>query len=386
MELVFWTCMALLIYTYIGYLGALLVLTKSPFFPKHPVIGYADNWPAVDILIVAYNEERVIGRRIENCLSVDYPKDSLNIWVVSDGSTDNTNEIIRRYERENKNVHTLIVPRAGKANAINAAIPHLVADFIVFSDANVEFSAQSVQNMMKHFADKNVGCVCGKLIYRNPKEIISGKGESLYWKYETLLKCLESKIGYVAGANGAIYAIRKYLVEKLPKGTINDDFILSMSTVKKGFKCLYEENSIAYEEVALSPKAEFFRHVRDGAGHYLAIVHLLGLLNPFLGIRSFIFWSHRIIRWIAPFLIMAVLVMNMFLLGKFLYNLIFIFQLIFYMLAAIGLFEQGNRKPPMYMYIPLYFLSLNIALLLGFFKAITGAQKMTWERTDRACI
>ena len=383
MELIFWICIALLFYTYFGYLGVLLLITKLPAFRKRPAVEEHANWPTVDVLVAAYNEELVIGKKIENCLNADYPEGLLQVWIVSDGSTDDTDVIARRYEKEHKNVHVLVFPRAGKANAINTAVPCLNSDLIVFSDANVEFPPQAVKNMIEHFTDESVGCVCGKLVYRNPKGIISGKGESFYWKYETLLKRLESRIGYVSGANGAIYAIRTSLVEKLPKGTINDDFVTSMRAVKKGFKCLYEEKAAAYEEVAPSAESEFKRHVRDGAGHYLAIVHLAGLLNPFLGLRSFIYWSHRIIRWMGPFFILTVLVANIFLLGKAKYNAIFILQVAVYMLAVVGFLVQGKKKLPFFVYVPFYFMSLNVALFLGFVKAITGTQKMSWESTRR---
>ena len=235
-----------------------------------------------------------------------------------------------------------------------------------------------------HFTDPRVGCVCGRLIYNNPRGVISGKGESFYWRYETVLKKLESRIGYVAGANGAVYAIRKSLFEELPQKTINDDFTLSMKIVQNGFKCIYEENAIAFEDVACDMISEFKRHVRDGAGHYIAIVYLLKLLNPFLGIRAFIYWSHRIFRWFAPLMLIIIFILNIFLVDDFLFFIFLIFQLIFYAFALIGLCcVRKNKKLPFVMYIPFYFCNLNTALFYGFMRVVNGQQKVTWESTAR---
>ena len=293
----------MIVYTYIGY-PIVLYLWSNLFDVKRKNEGRADYaWPTVSLLIAAYNEEKVISAKIENCLMLDYPKDLLHIWVASDGSSDNTNRMVKKYTEAQAHIHLLEFPRTGKSGILNQAMKLLNSEVVVFSDANTEYSADAVKRLVRHFEDPDVGCVSGRLIYRNPGETISGKGESIYWKYETALKKMESKLGYVAGANGAIYAIRRDLFEPFPPRTINDDFTLSMKIVMKGFKCVYDENAIVYEDVAPTMQSEFNRHVRDGAGHYIAVVHLLGLLNPLLGLRSFIYWSHRIFRWMVPFLL-----------------------------------------------------------------------------------
>jgi cellulose synthase/poly-beta-1,6-N-acetylglucosamine synthase-like glycosyltransferase len=257
-------------------------------------------------------------------------------------------------------------------------------EIVVFSDANTKYDPNSIKKLIVHFTNPKVGCVCGRLVYRNPGEILSGKGESFYWRYETALKKLESKIGYIAGANGAIYAIRRSLFEPLPMKTINDDFTVSMKIVEKGFKSLYEENALAHEEVAPNMKSEFKRHVRDGAGHFIAIGYLLKLLNPFLGVRSLIYWSHRIFRWVAPFMLILVFISNILLIDRLFYLGLFLIQVMFYAFALIGLFsERENRKLPFLTYIPFYFCNLNAALLYGFIRVISGVQKTTWESTTR---
>ena len=380
--IIFWFCIISVIYGYVGY--PILLMAGSMFTSKgKKKYDVIDLWPRVDMLIAAYNEEKVIGSKLKNCLTLDYPVDKFRVWVVSDGSIDKTNEIVQKYASEDERICLIALERTGKSGAINKAISLLSGDVIVFSDANTEFEPQAVKNLVRNFADKTVGCVCGRLIYRNSGQTISGKGEGFYWQYETLLKKLESDIGYVSGANGAIYSIRRGLFEPLPNGTVNDDFMISMRIVEKKFKCIYEEYAIAYEETAPTMESEFNRHVRDGAGHYISVLHLIGLLNPLLGVRSFIYWSHRIVRWGLPFILVGLFCINVLLLGRSLYQVVFIIQCIFYVLAIAGLLAIRHKHLPFIIYAPFYFCNLNAALLIGFLKVVSGQQKMTWERTER---
>jgi len=334
-------------------------------------------------VIAAYNEENVIAKKMENCLSIDYPRGLLEILVISDGSSDKTNEIVKKYAKNNDRIIFIELPRTGKSGALNKGIEHASNDIIVFSDANTEYATDALKILVSHFHDPSVGCVGGRLIYRNPRKVKSGEGESFYWRYETMLKKMESQIGYVAGANGAIYAIRKKLFKPLPRRTINDDFTISMRVVLDGYRSIYEENAVAYEEVASTPQSEFTRHVRDGAGHYIAIWHLRRLLNPFLGIKSFIYWSHRILRWAAPFILIILFITNLALINDTFYKFIFIPHAFFYISAIITAIFFQKINIPFFLYIPYYFCSLNLALILGFIKAITGMQKPTWESTKR---
>jgi poly-beta-1,6-N-acetyl-D-glucosamine synthase len=383
MKIVYWLALGIIIYAYFGY-PIILFLLSSIFFPKQETeVKKNNSWPYVSLLIAAYNEEKVIGSKIENCLALDYPKDLLDVWIASDGSFDNTNSIVKKYVSTNKNIHLLEFPRTGKSGILNKAIKSIRGEIVVFSDANTEYSTDALKRLVKHFEKPDVGCVSGRLYYRNPGKTISGKGESLYWKYETALKRMESQLGYVAGANGAIYAVRRDLFEPFPPRTINDDFTLSMKIVTKGYKSVYEGNAAVYEDVAPTMESEFNRHVRDGAGHYVAVVHLLGLLNPFLGLRSFIYWSHRIFRWMVPFLLILLFIVNISLLDELSYRVLFILQCIFYFIAIIGWVGIKKANLPFLIYVPFYFCNLNSALFLGFLRAVANVQKTTWERTER---
>lgn len=379
----FWIGIFVISYAYIGYPLVLIVLNKMFQNESKTDKDIVVHLPSVSLLIAAYNEEEVIGNKIKNSLQLDYPPDKLEIWIASDGSTDKTNEIVKTFMQSDKRIHLLEFKRSGKSVVLNKAMHSLQNDIVVFSDANTEYASDATRKLVKHFLDPRIGCVCGRLVYRNPEEVISGKGESFYWKYETILKKMESKLGYVAGANGAIYAIRKGLFTPLPPGTINDDFEISMQIVKKGFRCIYEENAFAYEDVALTMQSEFKRHVRDGGGHYIAVMHLLGLLNPFLGIRSFIYWSHRILRWAVPFILIIIFIINGMLINHSCFKTIFVLQVSFYVLVIISFFGVKSKRLPFLMYIPFYFCNLNLALLVGFFKVVFGMQKTTWERTER---
>jgi len=383
MKIIYWLIFGIIFYTYFCYPIVLYLLSKLFEFKNKKGVNDYNKWPKIGLLIAAYNEEKVISAKIENCLMLDYPKDLLHIWIASDGSSDNTNKMVKKYVETNERIHLLEFLRTGKSGILNKAMESLKDEIIVFSDANTEYSTDSLKKLVKPFEDPDVGCVSGRLIYRNPGETISGKGESFYWKYETALKKMESKLGYVAGANGAVYAIRKDLFEPFPPRTINDDFTLSMKIVAKGYKSVYEENATVYEDVAPTMESEFNRHVRDGAGHYIAVVHLLGLLNPFLGLRSFIYWSHRIFRWMVPFLMILLFMVNIFLLDELIYKYLFILQCIFYIVAIIGWAGIKKARLPFFIYVPFYFCNLNSALFLGFLRAVANTQKTTWERTER---
>ncbi|MBL6989697.1 MAG: glycosyltransferase family 2 protein [Bacteriovoracaceae bacterium] len=336
------------------------------------------------MLIAAYNEEKIIEAKLQNTLELNYPLDCLEIIVASDGSSDKTSSIVECLSKQHPQIKLIEFKRMGKSNVINAAIESVSTDIIVFSDANTMYDSNALKELVSRLAPQDVGCVCGRLIYHNPKDIISGTGESIYWKYETQLKIMESHLGYVAGANGAIYAIKKQLFEKMPLGTINDDFMISMKIVQNGYKSLYAPEAKAYEEVAPSVGGEFKRHIRDGAGHYIALLHLLKLFNPFIGIRSFIFWSHRILRWCAPVFLIILFLLNLYLANTYaFYKILLVPHATFYLLAVIGLLIRHRKKIPFLIYVPFYFCNLNLALFLGLLKALTKQQKTIWSSTQR---
>lgn len=377
----FWLLLVALVYAYFGYPLALLLL--QPFRRKTSERHPPDSSQSITMIIAAYNEAQVIEEKLRNCMELDYPSDKLEFLVVSDGSTDHTEELVSNFALTNPRVRLLTVPRGGKAMAINEAMAKVRSELVVYSDANTMYDAHSVVRLARHFAAPDIGCVCGKLVYTNPGDVMSGKGESFYWRYETALKKLESALGYVAGANGAIYAIRRGLFDPLRPGSINDDFLISMRIIQNGFKCIFDDQAVAYEDVALDEHAEFRRHVRDGAGHYHAVWQLLKLLNPMLGLRAFIYLSHRILRWLAPFIMMALFLLNLLLVNSGFYLALLLAQGVFYSAAVLGLLLGRTKKLPFILFVPYYFCNLNTALLVGFVRLIIGKQKSAWQSTAR---
>ncbi len=376
---IFWILFFLIVYTYFIYP---LILRVIIIFLSDKKTNNIDINFTIDFVILAYNEEKVIESKILNSIEATKNIKNSKIIIVSDGSTDRTNKIVKKYLKNSK-IKLYEFKRLGKSQAINKIIPKLNSEIVVFSDANIEYTNFTISNLIKPFINEKVGCTCGKLVFRNPGNIISGKGESMYWKYENTLKKLESRIGYVSGATGAVYAIRRNLFKQLPNNCINDDFTISMKIIEKGFKCIYTENAIVYENVAPSVKSEFKRHIRDATGHYISIIHLYKLINPFLGLRSFIFWSHRLLRWSVPFFMIFIFISNIFLLNLDFYFSIFLTQISFYFLALVGLIFHNKKKLSFVFYVPFYFTNLNFSLLVGFFNSLFYKQSGMWNSTQR---
>jgi cellulose synthase/poly-beta-1,6-N-acetylglucosamine synthase-like glycosyltransferase len=330
--------------------------------------------PNVAIVCAVFNEERVLREKIENFFSLDYK--NIHLYIGSDGSYDKTNDIINEYSTEQR-IHAFFFPRRGKVHVINDLMNLASADILVFTDANTMFDKQAVEKLVNIFVQNcSVGAVCGRLILLDHSGV---SGEGFYWRYETFIKRLENRVDCVIGANGAIYAVRKKLLKPLPTNTINDDFTISMNVLQQGFGVKYEESAIAYEE-ANHDHVEFKRHVRDGAGHYRAMAYFWRLLNPFKGKLFFLYVSHRVIRWIVPFLLLYVYSCAIFLATE-KEMAIIVWPLFLFMINAIVGYCTKTRIK--LFYIPFYFLYINFALLCGFFRNLLGIQKVTWNSTQR---
>jgi len=335
----------------------------------------------VTMIVAAYNEEKIIEDKMRNIAELDYPDEKLSVIIASDGSNDGTNGIVKRYESES--LRLIEYPRMGKVNVLNRTVPLAPGEIVVFSDANTMYDSQAVARLVEQFKDPNVGCVCGRLELMNPKKVQSGVGEGFYWRYETWIKRMESRFGCVVGANGAIYAIRKTLFEEMPDYVINDDFHISMKIMERGYKVIYENDATGIEEVAPDSKSEFLRHVRDGAGHYREIRCLTGLLNPMRGMRSFAYMSHRLVRWMVPFFLPLIFLVNIVLIDYPAYAAILLMQIGLYLMAAVAFLLQENAIKIGFLRIPLFFLTTNLALMIGFLKNVLGTQTVTWNRTER---
>jgi cellulose synthase/poly-beta-1,6-N-acetylglucosamine synthase-like glycosyltransferase len=376
----FWACAIGVAYAYAAYPAVLYVLARL-FGRVHSAPRLDDaQLPSVSLLIAAHNEETVIEDRIVNALAMDYPREKLEIIVASDGSTDETASIVRRYASAVRLLD--YVDRRGKATVLNAAMRETHGEIILLSDANTYTDSQAARSLVRWFTNPCVGAVCGKLVLIDSQ---SGRNvDSMYWKYETFLKVNESRLGALLGANGAIYAIRREMLQPIPNHTIIDDFMIPL-LAKQRFGCeiIYDQDATAREETAPDVATEFRRRTRIGAGGWQAIGMLWRLLSPRRGWIAFTFFSHKILRWTCPFFMLLLLATNLLLIGSSGYRILLCAQLALYLAAlASGRLWKGA---PLGRTLRLanMFLSMNAALLVGFFRWLSGPQTGIWSRTQR---
>lgn len=385
-EVVYWGAVALTAYAYLGY--PILVWLWSRCCPPLTGIrelavgsGHASSadWPVVSLVIAAYREESVILQRLTNALLIDYPADRFEILVGCDGAEDLTGELVQTIG--DSRVRLIQFPaRRGKASVLNDCIPRARGEIVVLSDANTMTDPQAVKRLVRNFRDGRVGGVCGKLLLTDP---VTGQNvDSLYWKYENFLKDCEGRLGALLGVNGAIYALRKDLYEPIPPDAIIDDFLIGMRLYQGGYRLVYDQEALAYEETPSTIQAEFQRRARIGAGGFQSLVWLWPLLSPKYGRLAFAFWSHKMLRWFCPLFLMAALGSNLLLMRDTFYARLLVVHALFYLVAVSGLGAAfGPAWKPFR--IPAMFVSMNSALLVGFWRWLHKSQGAAWTRTAR---
>jgi cellulose synthase/poly-beta-1,6-N-acetylglucosamine synthase-like glycosyltransferase len=372
-ELVFLVSATAIVYSY-GIYPLLLALV--PTRPRKQSSEPAE-WPPVSVVISVYNEEKHIALRIDNLLALDYPSDKLEILIGSDGSTDGTNEFVRDASDPRVKLHAF-PQRNGKPGVLNRLVPLARGELLVFSDANAMFATDALRKLVRHFSDARIGGACGRLVLHGDK---SETDEGPYWKLETYLKTRESALDSCLGANGAIYAIRKSCWPGIPDNTFVDDFVIGMRVREQGLRVIYDTEAVAAEELPQSVGHEMTRRIRIGAGDFQALLLCWRSLLPWRGVYVWSFWSHKVLRWMAPFFMITALVSSIALLHHSLFAVLLVLQLSFYGLALLGA-VMGKRKIVL-LSAPHYFVIINLALLLGFFRFVTGTQQAAWKRTAR---
>lgn len=388
MVAVFWVSFLVVVYTYVGYGFILyfLLKIKEAFLPAKPYFYTYPELPEVTLFIAAYNEEDCIEEKIKNSLTLEYPRQKLRIVIVTDGSDDHTPQIVERYKEVS---HFFQPERRGKIAAVNRVMPYVQTPVVVYTDANTLLNKEALTNMVRHFKDQRIGAVAGeKRVKIEEKDVASGAGEGIYWKYESILKRWDSALYSVVGAAGELFAIRTQLHQEVPRDTIIEDFYTTLSIAKQGYRVVYEPMAYAMEGPSASVKEELKRKIRIAAGGIQAIVRLKSLLNIFqYGILSFQYISHRVLRWtITPFALVTLLVSNLFLLqtGNFLYPWFFAGQGLFYLLAAVGYFLEAKQIKLKVFFVPYYFFIMNYAVFVGIIRYLKGSQSVVWEKAKRA--
>lgn len=382
---IFWIGLALVLYTYVGYGLLIYIFSTIKGRQKTPQIVPDDELPEVTLLIAAYNEERFIEAKIKNSLSLDYPSKKLNVWIVADGSTDQTVAIAQTFQ----SVKTLHLPeRKGKINAVNRVMKLIKTPIVVFSDANTTLNAEALKNIARHFQDKKVGGVAGeKRIAVNKEDNASGAGEGLYWKYESTLKTLDSNLTTAIGAAGELFALRTELYDETAPDSIIEDFITSMKIVAKGYRFVYEPDAYAMETASASIHDEWKRKVRISAGGLQAIGRLPELLNPFrYGLISWQYVSHRVLRWTLTPLALPLVILSNFVLynESTLYQLCLYSQLLFYAIAGMGHFMRDKKITIKGFFVPYYFSMMNLSVFAGLGRLLRKQQSVIWEKSERA--
>lgn len=365
----------LIIYPYVIYPAILYVLPKNSvaMLKKLPEITN------ISLFIAAYNEEKVIKEKLNNSLALETANVNLEIIVASDGSTDATIAIVKEFENKYSNIKLLdFKERQGKVNVINRGLQFCKGEIILLSDANAMYNRECLQKILPHFQNEKCGCVAGEKRVKAMETDIS-KNEGLYWKLESKIKQLEAKVKTVIGADGACYAIRKKLFCKLPKDTAVDDFLLSMKIVEQGYNIEYEPEAYSYEESGSSLKQELNRKIRIAAGNFYNLCYLKRFFAA--DIVSFMFISHKLLRWISPALFLALSLVLTVLTLESLTAIILLFLLV---ITYIGALINYNYNINIFLSDKLsrlitYFYLTVYAQLIGFIKYLSGKQKAVWN-------
>jgi cellulose synthase/poly-beta-1,6-N-acetylglucosamine synthase-like glycosyltransferase len=342
--------------------------------------------PTVSIVISAYNEEDCIADKINNLLSLDYPNAKMEIIIGSDGSTDQTNDIVQSFALPNLSFYDYS-QRRGKMATINDLVAKAKNEIVVFTDARQSFERNTIRELVANFHDRNIGCVSGELHFK-PLTGAGGtaKGINLYWNYEKFLRRCESQFHSMLGATGAIYAIRRELFTPIPQSIVLDDMFVPLKIIEKGFRAVFDANAKAYDIVADNPKEEYRRKARTLYGNYQIFYHFLGLFNPFTSPIAIQLFSHKFLRVVAPFLLILLFVKNILLFNtSFTYKFFKVIQICFYLLAFLGMWTKNKNHGffkivSKICYAPYVFCLLNFSALVGFLRFAKHKQTVTWEK------
>jgi cellulose synthase/poly-beta-1,6-N-acetylglucosamine synthase-like glycosyltransferase len=380
----FWIPILLLFHSYLLFPVAIHLLAKKKKNNKI-VYNQTDPLPCVSIVLSVYNEENVINQRVHNIFQTIYPPDKFELLIGSDGSTDKTNDLLRKLQEEYPAARIFLFnERQGKGNVLNQLTKEARGEILLLTDAKVQFTTQTIFQLVKHFKNQEIGIIGGNVINNDYSKDGISIQEKWYMSHEIVIKYNEGRLwGTIMGAYGACYAIRHDLFEPIPEGFAVDDFYVTVRALEKKFKSILEIDAVCYEDVPNRIEEEFRRKVRISCGNFQNLgvfIHLLWKVNPL----SFCFFSHKVIRWIGPFLLLSTFVSNIFIIDNspiYVYTLIIQLSLLF--ILIIDFFLHKIHLQIITLRFVTHFYSMNLALLFGFIKYLKGVKTNVWEPTTR---
>jgi cellulose synthase/poly-beta-1,6-N-acetylglucosamine synthase-like glycosyltransferase len=384
LTILFWLCLAILIYVEAGYAFLLWLIACFKQMPSPTSSSPANFEPALTVLIAAFNEEDSINSRLENILKQDYPTDRLQVIVASDGSTDGTDEIVRSYSERG----VLLVrsePHAGKITALRAAEPAIQGQVVVFSDADSSFLPGALQKLAQNFNDPKLGAISGRELRPAKERLGMGRGEGLYNRIETLVKRLEGRVGNQVLLHGGIFAMRGELLPYIPD-YLTHDAIVPARLVLAGYKVGYEPEAVSLEPYELDSRQDWHRRIRTVMQAYQSYLYVKEALNP---LRSGFFaiqvWSHRILRWLVLPLLVIIFVNSLLLAGhSVLYLTLMGLQALAYLAAGVGFLLDRSGKRPAFFYFPFYFVYIHSAAFFALCLSWKGQKVTTWHPVVRS--
>lgn len=389
-EIVFWSCVCAVLYNYAGY-PILLFMLSTISQAKSDLLFLAgkrarrsksatDDLPTVAVLLSAYNEETVIRDKLNNCLELDYPHHRLEFLIGLDAPSDSTSQILAQMQSARVRVWHF-TSRQGKLAVLCNLAQQTKADIVVSTDANTMLKPDCIRTLVRHFRDPRVGAVSGEEV-RITTRGTDPAAESMYWRYESALKFLENRLNCSLGGNGSVLAVRRPLF-KLDRPSIVEDFQIPLDIRFKGYRVVYDPEALAVEEIAPSQSAQFARRIRLGAGDFQALFSNLKCLNPKNGLAAFCFFSHRVLRWFGPVLLLIALISSLSVYEVPFFRTLIALQCGFYLGACLGYWRKKTGRTAGIFALPVNFCSMNLALLLGLVQYLGGRRSAIWKATPR---
>jgi len=385
MEVLFWISVFLIFHTYILYPSILRIIAIYKK-PNRLVYLQAEELPFVSLVMSVYNEEKVIRQKLESIVQSNYPQNHLEFLIGSDNSSDRTNEIIREFAIKHNNIKlNIFAERQGKANIINQLAKEATGEILILTDANVIFTTGTIYQLVKHYKNASIDIVGGNIINTNIKNSGISFQEKTYLVNENYLKYCEGIIwGSMMGAFGGCYAVRKSKYAPVPRNYFMDDFYITMSALSSGGKAINELDAICYEDVSNIIYEEFRRKIRISIGNYQNLNSFKKMLWPPYKGLGFAFLSHKVLRWITPFLLISAYVFNLLIIRiSSLYGILFILQTILFVCPLLDLFLRKLNFNSLLLRFITHFYAMNFSLLIGLFIYIKGVKTNVWQPTKR---